>query len=670
MIPVKSFGREYFRNFHEAIRREWVITNGIGGYAGSSVIGANTRKHHGLLIASCHAPTDRRVILTRIDEAVTVKSKTVSLSSVQRKNARYENGYLYQTDFSYDAIPTFTYLVNGMIIKKTVAYEWEKNTVAILYEVDNKGDDAVLSFAPVFNYRDHNAGSSKRDLKFSESVNGNIIELRPKKDKKRLISFVISDGSVFRNDKSELFDEKIELQTEIDTGMSSSDVGYKPYRIETGIKANEKKKLSFVCSIEESFESNAEITIEKARKRGEMLIETAGFDDEFLKTLTISADNFITYRASTEGKTILAGLPWFTDWGRDTMIALTGLTLKTKRFEDARSILKTFSLYEKNGLIPNMFPDKGEEPLYNTVDASLWYFYCIYMYLLHVNNEEAYEFVKNEIYPCLKNIEKAYENGTDFSIKMDKDGLIFAGSDLDQVTWMDVRVDGYVVTPRHGKPVEINALWYNALMVLADLAKRFNEEDYATHLNEVAALTKKSFNERFWNEDAECLYDVVDEVLRDNKSVKDNESIRPNQIYAVSLPYTMLDKNKEKAIVHTVLTKLYVDYGLRTLPEDDPDYHGIYFGKLKDRDMAYHQGTAWAFPLGGLISAYIKVNDYSGESKEFAKELLQPMKHHINDGCIGGIAEIFDGDAPHISRGCYSQAWSVGEILRAYAELV
>lgn len=659
----KTYGREYTRTFKEAIRREWVITNGIGGYAGSSLIGANTRKHHGLLIASLHAPTDRKVILNRIDEKVTIGERTINLSSVQRKHERYEEGYIHQTGFSFDAVPETSYFCEGLFIRKTVALEWKKNTVAIQYEINNEGEAAVLSFVPGFNYRDHNEGSRKSSLKFDTYNSGDTIFLEPK-NSFELIRFYTNSGTIVPNEAENLYDTDIELQTEIDTGMSSADTGYMPYVIEVGIGPDEKKVISFVCTIEASFEKKASVTIDNARKRANGLIKQAGFKNEFLNRLVVNSDNFVVERESTKGKTILAGLPWFTDWGRDTMISFTGLTLETKRFEDAKSILKTFTEYEHNGILPNMFPDNGVEPLYNTVDASLWYFYCVEQYLKYVNTKEAYDFVEKEIYPCLKRVQAAYERGTDFSIYMDKDGLIHAGSDLDQVTWMDVRVDGYVVTPRHGKPVEISALWYNALKVMENLAERFGDNQYKRKMTDLSERVKKSFVKRFWNEKAGCLFDVVDETGRDGKTISDNDAIRPNQIWTVSLPHTMLDKDKEKAIVKVVLTKLYTDFGLRTLPINDPDYHGKYEEALHDRDMAYHQGTVWAFPLGGFIEAYLKVNDYSEKAKETARVLLTPLKNHLDDGCIGGIAEVFDADEPHLSHGCYTQAWSVGEVLR------
>ena len=338
------------------------------------------------------------------------------------------------------------------------------------------------------------------------------------------------------------------------------------------------------------------------------------------------------------------------------MIAFEGLTLVTKRFDDAREILESFAKYIKNGLVPNVFPDINCDPGYNTVDASLWYFQAAYQYLNYTGDREDYKFIEEKIYPKLKEIYKAYSTKTDFSIGMDNDGLVFAGGGLDQVTWMDVRVGDYVVTPRHGKPVEINALWYNALKIMSILAKEFNEE-YKEY-DDLAYKVKESFNNRFWNDEKQCLYDVVDE---------NDDKIRPNQIWAVSLPFSILDKDREKAIVNTVHKHLYSTYGLRSLSFMDKEYKNKYIGKLFDRDCAYHMGTTWGFLIGGFISAYCKVNEYSKEAIEKANHMCKVFEDTMNDGCINGIAEIFDGDFASTSRGCYSQAWSVAEVLRAYA---
>ena len=537
---------------------------------------------------------------------------------------------------------------------------------------------------PAFNFRDHNNGSKIGELDFDKSVAGQEITLIPTNRKIRKlqkkydikIKYFTSEGAV--KESKDKIDEGLALQTEIDTGMSYIDNNYTPYEVVVTLQPYEKKKISVVCTIEKEYTTDAFAIIDANRQRIQGLVEKAGYEDDFVNDLVRAADNFIVDRASTGYKTVLAGLPWFTDWGRDTMIALQGLTLVTKRFEDTKGILKTFAQYVNNGLVPNMFPDEGLDPLYNTVDASMWYFYSVDKYLEYTGD---YDFVRDEIYPKLEEIIEAYKKGTDFKIHMDKDYLIHAGGDYDQVTWMDVRVGKWVVTPRHGKAVEINALWYNALKVMEKLAEKFGKD--GTGYAALAEKVKVSFNKRFWNEKKSCLYDVVDEYVNPllakpslnpfNQTetaiyIKDNDQVRPNQIWAVSLPYTMLPDDKAKKVVETVWEQLYGTYGLRSLSPEDEAYHGKYFGKLHDRDAAYHQGTVWAFPMGGFITAFVKVNNYSKESIEMAKKLMAPVADHLMDGCIGSIAEIFDGDDPHVSRGCYAQAWSVGEMLRAYVE--
>lgn len=665
-MKAKQFGKGYYKTFRGGIEREWVTTNGIGGYAGSSIIGAHTRKHHGLLIASLHAPTERYMVLSKINETIKMDGRTYELAATQRKGEKYEEGQKYLQHFRYDELPSFVYEAEGVFVTKTISFEYGKNTIAVGYEIVNGMYETEMNFVPLFNFRDHNNGSKVEDLKFDVSLEGNVLQLKPECEaaKDVTIRFFASEGNYAKRET--VYDKDMELQTEIDTGMSSADNNFTPYEIKVACKPFETKKISFVCTIEKEFCKDAFATIDSGRKRIRSLVEQAKWKDEFADALVQAADQFIVDRQSTGFKTILAGLPWFTDWGRDTMIAMQGLTLSTKRFEDARGILKTFARYVQHGLVPNMFPDEGLEPLYNTVDASLWYFYSVYKYLEYTKTSKDFEFIKNEIYPTLKVIIKSYKEGTDFSIYMDKDKLIHAGGGFDQVTWMDVRVGEWVVTPRHGKPVEINALWFNALKVMEQLAEIFGES--GTEYGELAEGVKKSFNERFWNEEKGCLYDVVDEELMKDGSIRDNAQIRPNQIWAVSLPFTMLPREREKQVVETVLTHLYASYGLRSLSFRDEEYKGIYFGELHDRDAAYHQGTVWAFPLGGLISAYVKVNNASKESIAFVKKLIAPLEDHLMDGCIGSIAEIFDGDEPHISRGCYAQAWSVGEILRAYTE--
>lgn len=659
-----EFGKGYWKTFDEGIEREWVITNGIGGYCGSTIINARARKHHAYLVASLHAPVERFAILNKTDEMLKINDKEYSFATNGRPGGWNEEGQIYLQRFVYDELPHFVYQAEGVFVTKTLSFEWEKNTIAIGYDIMNGSKEAEFYITPLLTYRDHNMRVERAELKFSEEFETKkTLKLVPKKNKKLAIKLYASDGKFEKNDTK--FDSDAVLQTEINTGGEAIVNSYTPYRIKVKLKPYEHKKVSLVCSIEKKFEKDAFKTIKAATERIKKVKENSGLTDEFALSLVQAADQFIVKRESTGLKTIMAGYPWFTDWGRDTMIALQGLTLSTKRFEDTRDILKSFAMYVKKGLVPNMFPDEGLEPLYNTADASMWYFYSVYKYLQYTGKDEDYEFIKNEIYPKLEEIIHYYSTKTDFSIYMEENGLIHAGGGYDQVTWMDVRVGTWVVTPRHGKPVEINALWYNALRIMEILAKRFGkvseygktEEEYG----KMADMAKKSFAKVFWNKEKKCLYDVVEGNDKDDK-------IRPNQIYAVSLPFSILDKEKEKCVVETVINELYATYGLRTLNSDNTEYQPYYKGKLHDRDAAYHQGTAWAFPLGALVTAYVKTAGDTEDAKAYAMHLIEPLKDHLRDGCVGSIAEIFDGNEPNISRGTYAQAWSVGEILRAYTE--
>ena len=643
------------------VQKEWVLTNGIGGYAGSSVTGAHARKHHGYLIASLHPPVERFVILSKINECLICSSGKIDFTVEQYLaddgSTAYRKGIEYLNSFTYDGLVHFTTKAPEFTMTKTLAFEHGKNTIAISYDIQNDGESATLVLTPLFNYRVHHDASTVDTLKFDTTYEQPEIRLVPQQNKDVTIRLFTDDGTVVPCE--EKYTTGMQLQKELDVESDALDDNYTPYQIEFPLDAGCRKKISIVCTIEDVYEKDAFATAAAEMARFDALEKKAGYHDELAETLTIAADHFLAYRQSTGLMTVLAGLPWFTDWGRDTMIALTGLTLSTGRYQDARDILTTFARYVHHGMVPNMFPDEGTAPLYNTADASMWYFYAVGKYLDYTGTPEDYAFVQETIYPKLKEIIAAYEHGTDFSIYMEEDGLIHAGSGLDQVTWMDVRVGDWVATPRHGKPVEINALWYHALCLMEEWATRFGED--GSHYAALAAHAKESFTKEFWNEKDGCLYDVVD-------GLEGDATLRPNQIYAVSLPHRMLDADKEKKIVDKVYEKLYAKTGLRSLSPDDKEYHPTYEGCLDKRDHAYHQGTSWGFLLGGFLTAYVHVYGTSKEVIKQADAMLDATREQFYHGCIGSIAEIFDGDEPHTSRGCYAQAWSVGEILRAYTE--
>lgn len=663
-----QYTQKDWTTFKEGIKREWAVTNGIGGYAGSSMIGAHSRTHQGYLIASLHAPIERYLVFSKINETATIGTSTVSFETSQHcasGKTVYTEGQKFLTSFLYDGSVHYTYETDNFSFEKHITLKRNANVCAVSYELTAGDSDCTFTLTPLFNYREHSESSTPDTLRFDTFTEDRTFYLVPEKNKDIAIRFQTSEGTF--SERKTVYDVDMQLQIEVDLETDGLDCHYCPVDLSIAVPANTTKKVSILCSIGDVNERPAPVSgteafsilEENARCHAE-LFEKAGYRDSFANQLVLASDQFLTYRESTKMMTVLAGLPWFTDWGRDTMIAFTGLTLCTKRFKEAEEILLTFARYIRHGIVPNMFPDDNMPPLYNTVDASLWYFYAVYQYLHYNPAAEAEAFVKEQIFPHLKEIISAYEKGTDFSIYMEDDGLIHAGSGLDQITWMDVRVGDWVATPRHGKPVEINALWYNALRIMESLCEKFDEDASAYRTR--AEQVKESFNAKFWDSANQCLFDVVD-------GDEPDDHIRPNQVYAVSLPFSLLPEEQEKAVVALVEKELFVGCGLRSLAPDHPDYHGIYCGALAKRDAAYHQGTAWGFLLGGFFSAYMKVNHHSSSAAANAVRMLEPVRKHLTDsGCIGSISEIFDGDAPHNPRGCYAQAWSVGEVLRCYCE--
>lgn len=688
-------------NYKNNIYREWLLTNGLGSYAGSSIIGSHMRTQQGYLIASIHPPVERFLVFSKTNERLVCGSRIYDLTTAQHKGpyaSEFNQGNMHLKSFTYDGTVNFVYEAGGMRLTKTIALVQGKNQCVIAYTLENNGPAAGVVITPLMNYRDHGEHMTVESLKYElpDSAFGEIRDeatgntgfyYSPVSNKNVRISLVSAGCEMVK--RNNIYDENMELQYELDNDAEALDCHLKPYDFVMEVDAGGVSRASFICTVDvrdqvgrkkiewsdipEVEIDTAFIEIEKAKNRVADLIEKSGFSDEeeLGQILTVAADQFIVDRLSTGKKTIMAGYPWFTDWGRDTMIAFTGLCLETGRYEDAKSILLSFSKCIKNGLVPNMFPDNGKEPLYNTADASLWYFYAVYNYLKYVDTDEAWKFVEDYIYSSLQEIMAAYRKGTQFSIGMDDDALMNAGSGLDQVTWMDVRIGDEVVTPRHGKPVEINALWYNALMTMEEIsrgiARRTHDKPenylaYAGGCSQLAMWVKEAFNEEFWYEEGGYLYDVIGEDFKD-------ATLRPNQIFAVSLPFTMLDIEKEKSIVRVLKDRLYVGVGLRSLDTEDENYQGTYQGSLEKRDHAYHQGTAWGFLLGAFIESYLKVGGGSAQSIEEARAMFEPIEQHLFSNCIGSVSEIFDGDEPHADRGCFAQAWSVGEILRAYALL-
>lgn len=649
-----DFAKNDLKSFELATGKEWLLTNGIGGFASSTIIGANTNKYHGLLVAALRPPVERFLLLSKLQEQLFIDDKEYLLDVNETYGGIYPQGFRYLQLFSQHPLPTYTYQIGDVILEKIIYMVYGQNTTVVRYNLYANPDRQVrLEITPMVNYRDYHSVNRKNDWPFHQQMMDNGVQIKAFDEAAAL--YLYGEGAKYQQGSGCWF-EGIKYRVEVSRGENPWEDHYVPGVFRADL--TDQGSVAIIASTEKLAKTTAHLWQVKEERRLSEVVEKAGYQDAFINQLVLAADHFIVRRASTGTKTVIAGYHWFTDWGRDTMIALPGLTLVTKRYDEAKEILLTFAKYCKDGLIPNRFPDDDQdEPAYNTVDASLWFFQAVYKFLKYTGDND---FIKSQIYPVLKEIIAWHVRGTHFDIKLDSDGLLKAGNSETQLTWMDAKVDGWVVTPRHGKPVEINALWFNALKIMEMLSRRYGED--STGFRTKAAATKKAFIKQFWNEEASCLYDVIGE------DGTPDPSIRPNQILAVALPYTMLDDTKEKKVVYRVWKDLYTPYGLRSLSPDHPDYRGSYVGDRYQRDGAYHQGTVWSWLMGSFITAFRKVHEYSPESQIVAEIFIRPLKAHLHDHGIGSISEIFEGNEPFEPRGCIAQAWGVAEVLRAYME--
>ncbi len=640
------YGKQDWKSFERGEENCYLMTNGLGGFSSLSMIGSCSRNDQAVLMACLHAPNHRYNMIHRLSETLELQEKSFFLSSQDFQDQRgREEGYRYQTKFCYEDYPQWTYLVEGVEVVRTIALMQGCNTVGISYHIRNRStEDAVLRVTPHLQFvpKGQRLSTKQEFTMTAEKIISNGQTL-----------YYQTNGTCEQMPTS--FCEVLYYADDIRDGKMALGRSAMNHEITFCVEAGKEDTLEIVYGTEFTLPKMDEIISGLVEYRNS-LRKQAGFEDPIAEMLAVSANQFISYRSSTAGQTILAGFPFFEDWGRDTMIALPGCCLATKQYDTAESILKTFMAYCQKGLMPNLFPEGTEAPGYNTVDAALLFILTVYEYYQRTKNQV---FVKSA-YPVMKEIIEWYQKGTDFGIHMDEDGLIMAGQGYDQVTWMDVRVEDILPTPRHGKPVEINAYWYNALRIMEIFKKQESTDtfDYGA----LAEKVRTSFKQQFWNDEAGCLRDVISDTAADTQ-------IRCNQIWAVSLPFSLLSEEEEKQVVETVYRKLYTPYGLRTLAPEDPQFHPFYGGAQLDRDLAYHQGTVWTFPMGGYYLAYLKVNGYSKEAKAYVKEQLSYMESALREGCVGQLPEIYDGENPIDSKGCFAQAWSVGEILRVYDAL-
>jgi predicted glycogen debranching enzyme len=561
--------------------------------------------------------------------------------------------YLHLSSFTKDLFPHWEYEVEGIHLKKTIAMVHGENTVVITYQLLKAPGTISLELLPLIAGRGyHSLNHAGPQINWDAEFGGGTFHSNP--DGKTDL-FIHIPGSFYHHDPRWFYN--FQYSVERYRGLDDTEDLFNPGLFV--ISLNEGDTIDIIVSTENPEGKNGSELLEKEKHRREFLIRGQP-ENENLKQLVLAADQFIVERNIVlkdsdeiiKAASIIAGYHWFTDWGRDTMIALPGLCLSTGRFEDAKKIISAFAHNVSMGMLPNRFLDNGEEPEYNTVDATLWYFIAIHKYLEASNDRE---FILREILPVLKDIIDWHFKGTRYNIKVSDDGLLFAGEKGQQLTWMDARIGDWVVTPRMGKPVEIQALWYNALKIFAQLLEWNGQQHDAWQVNLSAEKAKKSFEEKFWFTEGNFLYDVIDE------NGNPDHSLRPNQLLAISLPYSLIAGEQALAIMKIIQEQLYTPVGLRTLPQTSPAYVHEYGGDAFRRDAAYHQGTVWSWLLGPYIDALVK----SGFPKNDIKKVIDNFSYHLNEGCLGSVSEIFDADPPHHARGCVAQAWGVGEVFRA-----
>jgi predicted glycogen debranching enzyme len=643
------FEQDSFRDLNFTTGHEWLETNGIGGFASSTIIGLNTRRYHGLLTAALKPPVGRFVLLSKLEETLVIDGRRYELSANQYPGVIHPQGFRYQSGFRLDPFPAFTYEIDGVHLEKLVFMVRGENTTVVQYELLESRSETVdikLEVRPLIAFRDYHSTTHENSaLNPQIEVETGQTTFQPYSDLPALhlahdLAEIDRTGFWYRNFQYSLEQER---------GLDFAEDLFSPCAFTVDLRKQPRARL--IASTEPHHIDHAD-----AFRDAELERRSARRDGtEIITALTAAADQFIVARE--RGETVIAGYHWFADWGRDTMIALPGLTLVNGRWDVAKNILSEFAKHLDRGMLPNRFPDAGETPEYNTVDATLWFVEAVRSFLQYTQD---YEFVRTELYPMLKEIVAWHVKGTRYQIHVDDDGLLCSGEPGVQLTWMDAKVGDWVVTPRHGKPVEIQALWYNALRVMQDLAERCNDPNAKQQYGAMANKARDSFNELFWNEQSGCLYDVVNGEARD-------AAIRPNQVIAISLTHTMLGKERAASVLRVVERELLTPRGLRTLSPSDSHYIGRYEGDPRSRDAAYHQGTVWPWLIGPYVTAYTKTFGAQA-GRTFTTTWLENFADHLQEACLGQVSEIFDGDAPHTPRGCVAQAWSVAELLRAAVE--
>ncbi len=639
---------------------EWLETNGLGGGATATVAGASTRRYHGLLVAALDPPVARRVVVAKLTETLWLADGQRADLDTQTwaSNAVSTEGYRHLMAFRRDFFPVWEFAALGIRLRRTVVCPTGENTTLVLYEVLEAAERFTLDLTPLLADRDIHALTQANG-----GINPHVHEAGP--DTWRGNCYGLTDwfarvpGACFVPDPQ--WHYALDYPQERARGLEDREDLFSPGRFSVQLEAGQR--LGIVLSTANPAARDAFALADKEGRRRQKLVPTSAPDSpaaQLERALTLAADQFVVRRGRLK-KSIIAGYPWFADWGRDALISLPGLLLHTGRADDARLVLDTFLGARRDGLLPNNFPDQpGQSIGYNAVDSALWGFVALHHYARLAPEPEA--FLRKQL-PVLADLLTHYQRGTHFGIQEDTaDHLLSIGEPGIQLTWMDAKLGDWVVTARFGKVVEINALWYNAQLIYADLLRRLgaDTEGTAAHWAAQAEQTRAAFVTQFWNEDRQCLFDYIDGRFK-------SASVRPNQLLAVSLPHPLISGPKAKALVRTVEEQLLTPRGLRTLAPGHPDYKPTYQGDQFHRDAAYHQGTAWAWLLGPFCDALIRTRGEAGRKR--ARQLLLGLLPHIqHEGVVGSISEIFDATAPHRARGCPAQAWSVGEVLRVWRQ--
>lgn len=654
------------------LKRDWIITNGIGGFCSQSSLGCNTRKYHGLLIAPLTPPARRFLVLSKLDESIQTNGKKYNLFT-NIANGDISEGFKYLTSFKKEYIPIFSYQVEDINIKKFICMQYGHNTVVVLYRIKNQNAESTLTLAPVVNFRDFHTLSTGHNFEVKQTHIGNKVKIILDENSSTPIYITCSDGKYLKHTNDNF--ANMYYPREAERGFYAEENHCVPGVYNINLAPNEERDITFVCSLEENIDEidGIDIINKEVMRISEIIYDSSILQErkmndasiDILKTLIMASDNFVVNRPSFGLHTLIAGYPWFLDWGRDSLISFEGLLLSTRRYALAREVLLTNIRDVKFGLVPNGYSGYDNRPLYNSADSSLLLIEQVHKYLRYTNDSD---FIKEKIYPTLLKIIEAYSKRIDVdgnNIYLDEDSLLSAGTKDTQITWMDAKIGSLAVTPRNGKTVELNALWYNALKIMSELSLKFGDKNLSKEYLEMADKTQSSFIQKFYNAEKQCLFDV----LGDNK-------VRPNQLFAVSLSHPIIEEAElARNIMNVVRDNLLNAYGLKTLTSDEKEYCDVYEGSPEKRDASYHQGITWVWLLGLYYDALknvIKIEKdkkrkakYEEELNSFIETTRITFENEISErSSVGTISEIYDSKEPFEARGTFAQAWSVAEVLR------